>query len=429
MRKDRFFSLCLPVTSLFVVSLVAAAGTARAQEASTAASPTQCRGFAASAYGTTAFVGRTITSGKTAPVSIGNGCGTTKIGASQTGTVLSVSDLPTITTAIISTTAASTANSATATSDVHQISLLGGLITAQELKAVSTTSLTSTGFHVSATGTTFIKLVVFGNAISATAPNTTISLPGIGRVVLNEQSSLTGVSQASLTVNMIHVYVTLANVLGIQVGTQIIVADAHSGVTVASGPALLDGTAYGSVVNGTILRSSPTAPENMPCQGTNGAVLVNSVLSVSVPPALLSGTVRDTVKGSVTEAGSAGETTSTIQALKLLGSLVTADTIKADAHASTTDGTNFTFNDSGSLFVNLKVSGFAGITANVAPNTKLTVAGVGTLYLHRVITTGNNIEVRMIELVINQANTFGLPLGTDIRVAVASASLHSAAKP
>jgi len=430
MQKKCVFSLWLPVAALLTISFLASSSKAQAQVVSAAATATQCFGFAANAYGTTAFVGGTVTSGKTAPVNIGSGCGTTKIGASQTGTVLSVSDAPTITTAIVDTSAASTASSATSTADVHQINLLGGLITAQELKAVSTTSFTSTGFHVSATGTTFIKLVVFGNTISGTpAPNTTISLAGIGKVVLNEQSSFFGPSQAGLTVNMIHVYVTLPNILGIQTGTQIIVSDAHSGVTVASGPALLDGTAYGTAINGTLIHSSPTAPENMPCTGTGGGVLANSVVSVSVPPVLLSGTVRDTVKGAVTESESSGETTSTIEALKLLGTLVTADTIKADAHASTPDGTNFTFSDTGSLFVNLKVAGFADITANVAPNTKLTVAGVGTLYLHRVLTTSNNIEVRMIELVINQTNTFGLPLGTDIRVGVASASLHSAAKP
>src|SRR5260370_4148942 len=75
--------------------------------------------FSASAYGTNAFVGNTVTVGKTAPVGIGSGCGTPQAGLTVTGTVLSVNALPTIQTGAINTSPASTTNSATATSYVH----------------------------------------------------------------------------------------------------------------------------------------------------------------------------------------------------------------------------------------------------------------------------------------------------------------------
>jgi hypothetical protein len=125
MQKKCVLSLRLVLTGLCLASFFAWPSTALGQ-AESAGSTTRCLGFAANAYGTTAFVGKIITSGKTAPVSIGSGCGTTKVGASQTGTVLSVSAAPTIATAAIDSTAASTANSATATSVLHQISLLEG---------------------------------------------------------------------------------------------------------------------------------------------------------------------------------------------------------------------------------------------------------------------------------------------------------------
>src|SRR6266581_4195308 len=138
--------------------------------------------FSASAYGTYAFVGSTVVVGQTAPVSVGGGCGTAAVGVTHSGTVLSVTALPTIQTGAINTSAASTTNAATATSDVHDIFLLGAtqltaLISADEVKAVSTTSHDSTGFHVSAAGSNLVNLRV-GTTVFTTvpAPNTTMLL-------------------------------------------------------------------------------------------------------------------------------------------------------------------------------------------------------------------------------------------------------------
>lgn len=387
--------------------------------------------FRAGAYGSYAFVGQTVKLGKTAPVGIGGGCGTAKVGASQTGTVLSVNALPIITTGLINTNANSSATAATATADVHQLNLLAGLIVADEVMAVSTTSQSGTGLSSSAAGSNLVNLVVAGNSISSTpSPNTVINLPSFGRVVLNEQIPTSKAGSAGLTVNMIHVYITVSNSLGIATNTQIIVADANSGLTVAGGPAVVDGTAYGTRVNvGTIIRSTPTAPVSVPCLGTNGKILTNSVASVNLSPLATSGTVTDTGEGNVTATAVQSQTSSTVQALNILNGTVKADVIQAGAAAWTTDGVNFSFSDNGSNFTNLQVAGHPEINANVAPNTRVSLSGLGTLWLHRVITTSNYIEVRMIELVVTQQNVLGIQIGTDIRVADASASLHSKTKP
>ena len=59
--------------------------------------------------------------------------------------------------------------------DVHQVSLLLGLIAADEVKAVSTTSETRAAIQSSAAGSNFVSLVVAGSSISGTpAPNTSI---------------------------------------------------------------------------------------------------------------------------------------------------------------------------------------------------------------------------------------------------------------
>ena len=383
--------------------------------------------FSASAYGTFAFVGNTVTTARTAPVSVGGGCGTPQVGETSSGTVASLNALPIVQTGLVNTNAASATNEATASSDVHQINLLGGLVVGDEVEAVSTTSKDNTGFHVSAAGSNLVNLVVGGVAItSVPAPNTTIPLAGFGHVVLNEQIVSGSSSNQRLTVNMIHVFVTAANVLNVKVGTQIIVADAVSGLTEVNGPATLDGTAYGTQVAGALIKSSPTAPVSVGCQGNS--LITNTLLGINVPNVLTTGTIQDTAQGSVTPAQSSVQTTASIQTANLLNGIITADAIQAQANASTTDGTTFNFSSSGS-FVNLSVSGHPEITASVPPNTKVTLTGIGTLYLHRVIQGSNNIQVRMIELVLASGNILGLPTGTDVIVASASASLHSPTHP
>ncbi|HEY2626137.1 MAG TPA: choice-of-anchor P family protein, partial [Candidatus Udaeobacter sp.] len=205
---------------------------------------------------------------------------------------------------------------------------------------------------------------------------------------------------------------------------------AFSGLTQAGGPGTLDGTAFGTSVNSTIIKSSPTQPASVGCLGN--ALITKSQVSINVPNVLASGTITDTAQGSVTASLSTSETTSTVQNVNLLNGIIAASVVHADAKASTTDGTTFTFSEgSGSYFTGLVVQGVA--YANVAANTKLTITlngkTLGTLYLHRVIQGTNSITVRMIELIIASGNSLGLPTGMDIIVASASASLHSPAHP
>ena len=382
--------------------------------------------YTASAYGTYAFVGSTVTIGKTAPVGVGPGCGTPQTGLTASATAGSLNAPPRAVTGSVNTSASTALNTVTASSDVHTVNLLAGMIVGGEVKAVSTTFKDNTGFHVSATGSKLVGLVVSGMPInSVPAPNTTMQLAGFGHVVLNEQIVSGTATTKKLTVNMIHVYVTQSNVLGIAVGTQIVVADAASGLTQINGPASLDGTAYGTQVTGTLIQSSPTAPASVGCQGNS--LTSNTQVGVSVPNVLSSGSIFDTAQGSVTASQSSAQTTASIQNANLLNGIIKAGTINAQANASTTNGVAFHFSTSGS-FVNLSVSGHPEITASVSANTQVTLAGIGTLYLKREIQGANNIQIRMIELVLTSSYR-GLPTGTHVYVGVASASLHSPARP
>ena len=102
------------------------------------------------------------------------------------------------------------------------VDVLNGLITADGVVAIAT----STVGNANAEGSSLANLVVNGVQVDNPAPNTQMSLPGVGYVVLNEQIPTSG----GMTVNMIHV-VLQQTVLGITRTTgNIVVGSATSSV-------------------------------------------------------------------------------------------------------------------------------------------------------------------------------------------------------
>ena len=108
------------------------------------------------------------------------------------------------------------------------VNVLNGLITADGVVAMAT----STIGDVNAEGSSLANLVVNGVQVDNPAPNTQMSLPGVGYVVLNEQLPTSG----GITVNMIHVVLQQAvlglfgNVIGYRTTGNIIVGSASSSV-------------------------------------------------------------------------------------------------------------------------------------------------------------------------------------------------------
>jgi len=150
-------------------------------------------------------------------------------GAMADGDADGVSVPGTITTdALTGTTSGSIGDAAAAQSvaTVFNVNLLNGLITASSLTA--TVSSTSNGAQAtsSALGSTLADLVVNGVQLTSgdasIAPNTRVTLPGVGYVVLNEQLPTgDGVRTTGLTVNLIHV-VLQNDLTGLQTGELII---------------------------------------------------------------------------------------------------------------------------------------------------------------------------------------------------------------
>ena len=247
--------------------------------ANTFAQATYTQTYLPSAYGTSAFVGNTVLVGQTAPASLAGVCGTSDYPLTTSSNAAGVNLLGLVSGGAVNTFVSDDWQKAQAQANTSSITLLGGLISAQAITAISTTTMDDDGtFHVSGTGSNFNHLVVLGRVYNGNvAPNTRINLPLLGYVVLNEQTSSFSDTNATMTVNMIHVYVTIGNLLGLQVGTQVVVSNATSGMyNVRSAAGMISGDAYGTQVIGSLLASSPTAPGVLPCEGTGGTVVTHT---------------------------------------------------------------------------------------------------------------------------------------------------------
>lgn len=369
-------------------------------------------------YGTMANIDDTILSGKSAPVFLG--CGADF----ATNTVASVDAAPLLTAGNVTTTAEGTQDpmggaTSRTTAVVNGVSLLEGFITAQEVRAVSTSRFVAGQFSSDGEGSSFVELRVAGQPFDANPePNTEVQLAGYGRVVFNEQIAHGSGHHSALTVNLIHVFIEVENPLA-AVGTEIVVSSAFSKLRGAAGRA--GGRAFGTSAELLELGTfGPTAAVGMPCGGTNNQLREESVLEADIDPFLHTGTVHNTAQGTVTIDFVDVELTARVQSVDLLDGLVRADLIEARSQAFG-DGDQFFFTSEGSAFVNLRVQGFPHISDNVPPNTKLTIPDLGTLWLKRVILGQNKITTRMIELVVTKNNPYGLPIGSRIQVAVAIA--------
>ena len=103
-------------------------------------------------------------------------------------------------------------------STLESVSVLNGLIPANGVVAIAS----STGGTSDAEGSSLANLTVNGVSLDTPAPNTRVNLPGVGYVVLNEQTTTPG----GITVNMIHV---VLQTFGVTTG-EIIVGSASSQV-------------------------------------------------------------------------------------------------------------------------------------------------------------------------------------------------------
>jgi hypothetical protein len=117
------------------------------------------------------------------------------------------------------------ADVARTTAQIASINLLGGIVSVDAIQAVAQSSVTNGVTTISTDGSGFTGLTVAGVTIPLnTPPNTTLPLLGLGTVTINEQI----VKPTSVVVNGLHLKVSTVNLLGLPVGSEIILAHADS---------------------------------------------------------------------------------------------------------------------------------------------------------------------------------------------------------
>jgi hypothetical protein len=164
----------------------------------------------------------------------------------------------------------------------------------------------------------------------------------------------------------------------------------------------------------------------MSCLGTNGATLARQVGSYSNGQVAQTAALRTTAFGDKNARRAVARTTTEITALNLLDGLITAGEIVAVANA-TASATDIRLNSRGSRFSSLKVAG-QPIPDDVAPHTRIDLAGIGSVVLNDARRSGNDqkadILVDMLRVDVTQTNVLGLPVGASIIVGSAAAGYN-----
>jgi hypothetical protein len=142
-------------------------------------------------------------------------------GGNLSTSVASVNVLGLASADVLKSTTSGSGTSSQSQSSVASLNLLSGLVTADVVK--SNSSATCSGTQASTSGNAeLVGLTVAGQSILVSNPNLSISLPGGISVIINQQTSSSGGTSGSITVNALHV-------TGPSI--DIIVASAQSGIT------------------------------------------------------------------------------------------------------------------------------------------------------------------------------------------------------
>lgn len=301
-------------------------------------------------------------------------------------------------------------------SQIQNLSLLGGLIRANEIHAMVASTATTTG-DTSTNSSTFSGLRIAGSAVASNvAPNTTINIPLLGYVVLNEQSGpFNGATSTSISVNMIDIHITATNSLGLVVGTRIIIAHADS----ATQTSAVIATAYGLYGSGLSQAIGPVAIAGISCKGGSSTSNAGTFTSSTVGT---TGSESSSASGQITASGTMATAQNTISNANLLSSLITTGQITTSASVAVQS----TGSRAGSAsFQNTVINGTV-LPTNPAPNTRQNLSGIGYVVINEQYGSNDassaTESVIGLDIYITQTNILGLPIGARIVVSRVYAS-------
>ncbi|MDQ6697363.1 MAG: hypothetical protein M3Z46_07890, partial [Actinomycetota bacterium] len=296
------------MTAIAAVATVGLPATTAGATRAVASAPATRVGFSGHAFATYVTAAGVVRSGPSAVSALG--CGP-PAGTTTSNSTVAV-DVPGVLHGATLATTGSTYSSGTAdrvaTTATAQSVTFPGALTATAVKAESNTVHDSGGYRTSGTGTSIASLKLAGvplPVLANPAPNTTIGVPGVGTLILNEQHTTITATSATITVIAMHLSVTIP---GPQAGANFIVGYAYSALT-APTTGFVSGQAYGTQAQlGSLVGSGPSFLVNLPCGGTNGNLLTNTGAGVTVPTFLTAGAVTNTGRGSSNPTTASGQT-------------------------------------------------------------------------------------------------------------------------
>lgn len=176
----------------------------------------------------------------------------------------------------------------------------------------------------------------------------------------------------------------------------------------------LSGQAYGAYVNTALGSVSQSPIAVLPyISGTDGDMASAQADGLSVGGALSSDFLNSTTSGAIGAAETGAQSVATVADISILGGLIIAKEVIANATSSSTaDGA--ASNGNASSFEDLVVNGVSVTVgdAALAPNTRMDLPGVGYVVLNEQIPTGDGVTssgltVNMIH-VVEQSPILGL---------------------
>ncbi|TWE09947.1 choice-of-anchor P family protein [Rudaeicoccus suwonensis] len=410
-RLTRLFAWLVP--AMVVAAFLPAA------TASTANAATTANAYAASAIGVSAS--SSVANLRSNSIGLASLSCTTTSGLNRKASAAGIT-LPSLISggavnSTVQTATSGTVKTATGSVSIGATSLLGGLISATALGSTTTASVdTSTGAGSATFASNLVGLTIGGQPIAAnTAPNTTltVNLGGLplAKAVVNQQLVYKAGGLEWGVTRALTVTISNTNTLGLPIGTQVIVGQSFARMTPLPLGAYSVGSGYGlqaNLANG-VAKTGQIGLAAVPCTGGTSKT---TVASGSVASVLTTGTITTATSGTVTPRVNASVTT-TVNGTSVLGGLISVSAITA----STTYSKTTKASADNSKFVGLKIAGLPLIGDNIAPNTTLSIPGLGSVTFHKVVQTPNGIRVTMLYIVLN--NALGvLPTGSVISVGV-----------
>lgn len=308
------------------------------------------------------------------------------------------------------------------------ISLLGGAIKVDAVESTSFASASSAGLD-GGTSTTFVRLTIGGKAYPLNVPpNTKVEIPGLVSVVINE--TRVDKSVPGKTIRTLGTALHLTLLKSVNSGANTVPAGAEiklnptqalivpTGDDVASAVGGFSYATFAGVQAGNEIKvlAQPTGIVMLPSNGTDGQETSNTIAAVNIPNVAEIGAITTTANAKTIIGYSDVSTGARLAKINLLGGLITANAVEVTSHVRKSAADNVA--EAKTNLVDLVVAG-KKIPINVAPNTQIYILGIGQVYINQQLTKPNYSAVVGLRITLS-TKKFGLPIGADIHVAVAS---------